>query len=141
MNRNMPKDADNENLETRSSASNPTKKKVQTDKTVLTKPPTCSSSIPTKDPTVQTVLKTEEEDDSDWAEMEDTEIEALLEDRIQNIDKIHCRWFKTTNSRISGVEKRLLNIEMIHMVTNRRLQDMEKQLAEILHKLSQTNVL
>jgi hypothetical protein len=80
------------------------------------------SPLRTKDPTVQTVLKTEEEDDSDWAEMEATEIQALLEDRIQNIDKIHRRWFKTTNSRISDVEKRLLNIDM--------------QLAEILRKLS-----
>jgi hypothetical protein len=121
MNANIPKDADNEHCETGSAASNPTKEKVRTGKTVLTKPPTCSSSIP-KDPTVQTVLKTEEEDDSDWAEMEATEIQALLEDRIQNIDKIHRRWFKTTNSRISDVEKRLLNIEML--------------LAEIIHKLS-----
>jgi hypothetical protein len=131
MNRNMPKDADNEDCETRSSASNPTKKKVQTDKTVLTEPPTCSS-IPTKKvPTVWT--ESEEEDDPHCAPNlihagPVSEMELRIMGRMDSLER-------DMNIQHSANSERFQNLELIHMVTNVRVHDMEKQLAKIMAKL------
>ena len=112
-----PKDAD-ENDKTRSSASNPTTKKVPTDQTAET-PPTRSSSDP-KVPTVQTVLiESEEEDDGDWEPYmnarEITEMERKIVVSAKNLERVLCH-HRTEN--------------------NERFHNIEMKLAEILHQLS-----
>ena len=126
--------------ETGSAASNPTKEKVRT---VETNPPTCSSSsnpkVPT--PTVQTVpgTESEEEDDADWEpwapELNAEEVTkndlALRFMRRMDILERDLSIYHSLNS------ERFDKIEVFFLVTNTRLRDMEKQLAEIL--LSQTH--
>ena len=112
-----PKDAD-ENHKTRSSASNPTTKKVPTDQTAET-PPTRSSSDP-KVPTVQTVLiESEEEDDRDWEPymnaQEITEMERLIVVSAKNLESVLCHHRSENNDRFYNIEAKLAEIK--HMLS------------------------
>jgi hypothetical protein len=112
-----PKDED-ENHKTRSSASNPTTKKVPTDQTAET-PPTRPSSDP-KVPTVQTVLiESEEEDDRDWEPYmnarEITEMERKIVVSARNLERVLCHHRTENNERFYKIEKMLA--EILHVLS------------------------
>ena len=113
--RDVPRDPkeEDENHKTRSSASNPTTKKVPTDQTAET-PPTRPSS----DPKVL-IDESEEEDDRDWEPYmnarEITEMERKIVVSAKNIERVLCH-HRTEN--------------------NERFHNIEMKLAEILHQLS-----